>query len=175
MLPYNKNLKQRSRQLRKSMTDAERHLWAKIRMKQLKGYQFYRQKPIGDYIVDFFCPRAKLVIEVDGSQHFSDEMTEYDRIRNEYLSSLGLRVLRFTNIDVLTHIKSVVESIIEKMQEIPLIPPLRKGEREVPLSAPFTKGGEIGDHLPKKQGNLSFDTSPFIKGRLRGIQQVLRG
>ena len=98
------------------MTDAERHLWAKIRMKQLKGYQFYRQKPIGDYIVDFFCPRAKLVIEVDGSQHFSDEITEYDRIRNEYLSSLGLRVLRFTNIDVLTHIEGIVESIIENIE-----------------------------------------------------------
>ncbi len=111
MLPYSGNLKQYSRQLRENMTDAERHLWAKIRMKQLKGYQFYRQKPIGDYIVDFFCPRAKLVIEVDGSQHFSDEMTEYDTIRNEYLSSLGLRVLRFTNIDVLTHIKSIVENI----------------------------------------------------------------
>ena len=125
MLPYNGNLKQYSRQLRGNMTDAERHLWAKIRMKQLKGYQFYRQKPIGDYIVDFFCPRAKLVIEVDGSQHFSDEMTEHDRIRNEYLSSLGLRVLRFTNTDVLTHIERVVESIEEK---IPLSPPLRKGE-----------------------------------------------
>ncbi len=116
MLPYNSNLKQYSRQLRENMTDAERHLWAKIRMKQLKGYQFYRQKPIGDYIVDFFCPRAKLVIEVEGSHHFSDEMTEYDRIRNEYLSSLGLRVLRFTNIDVLTHIESVVESIIENIK-----------------------------------------------------------
>lgn len=121
-------------------------------MKQLKGYQFYRQKPIGDYIVDFFCPRAKLVIEVDGSQHFSDEMTEYDRIRNEYLSSLGLRVLRFTNIDVLTHIKSVVESIIENMQEIPLSPPFTKGE------------------------TIYKSTSPFIKGRLRGILlEVLRG
>ena len=116
MLPYNVNLKQYYRQLRKNMTDAERHLWAKIRMKQLKGYQFYRQKPIGDYIVDFFCPRAKLVIEVDGSQHFSDEITEYDRIRNEYLSSLGLRVLRFTNIDVLTHIEGIVESIIENIE-----------------------------------------------------------
>jgi len=129
MLPYNRNLKQLSRQLRDNMTDAERHLWAKIRMKQLKGYQFYRQKPIGDYIVDFFCPRAKLVIEVDGSQHFSDEMTEYDRIRNEYLSSLGLRVLRFTNTDVLTHIERVVENIIENMGEIPLSPPFTKGEK----------------------------------------------
>ena len=126
MLPYNGNLKQYSRQLRGNMTDAERHLWAKIRMKQLKGYQFYRQKPIGDYIVDFFCPRAKLVIEVDGSQHFSDEMTEHDRIRNEYLSSLGLRVLRFTNTDVLTHIERVVESIDK---EIPLSPPFAKGEK----------------------------------------------
>ncbi len=131
MLPYSRNLKQYSRQLRENMTDAERHLWAKIRMKQLKGYQFYRQKPIGDYIVDFFCPRAKLVIEVDGSQHFSDEMTEYDRIRNEYLSSLGLRVLRFTNIDVLTHIESVVESIIEDIGRIPLSPPLRKGGNDI--------------------------------------------
>ena len=116
MLPYNKNLKQHARQLRNNMTDAERHLWTKIRMKQLKGCQFYRQKPIGDYIVDFFCPGAKLVIELDGSQHFSDEINESDRIRNEYLSSLGLRVLRFTNTDVLTDIKRVVESIIENME-----------------------------------------------------------
>ena len=143
MLPYNKNLKQRSRQLRKSMTDAERHLWAKIRMKQLKGYQFYRQKPIGDYIVDIFCPRAKLVIEVDGSQHSSDEMTEYDRIRDEHISSLGLRVLRFTNTEVLTHIREVLERIEE---EIPLSPPLRKGEtrttthNKVSKLLPFTKG-----------------------------------
>jgi len=124
MLTYNRNLKQFSRQLRENMTDAERLLWAKIRRKQLKGYQFYRQKPIGDYIVDFFCPRAKLVIEVDGGQHFSGETTENDKIRDEYLRSLGLRVLRFTNTDVLTHIEGVVEGIIEK---IPLSPPLRKG------------------------------------------------
>ncbi len=129
MLPYNKNLKEPSRQLRENMTDAERYLWAKIRMKQLKGYQFYRQKPIGDYIVDFFCPKEKLVIEVDGSQHFSDEMAEYDRIRDEYLSSLGLRVLRFTNTNVLTYIEGVVENIIENVgDEIPLSPPFPKGE-----------------------------------------------
>ncbi len=119
MLPYNANLKELSRQLRENMTDAERHLWAKIRMKQLNGYQFYRQKPIGDYIVDFSCPRAKLVVEVDGSQHSSDEMTEYDRVRDEYLNSLGLRVLRFTNTDVLTYIERVVESIVENMEQNP--------------------------------------------------------
>ena len=111
MLPYNGKLKQPARQLRENMTDAERHIWAKLRMKQLNGHQFYRQKPIGDYIVDFFCPRAKLVVELDGDQHFSDETIEYDRVRDEYLGSLGLRVLRFTNTDVLTHIEGVIESI----------------------------------------------------------------
>ena len=105
MLPYNRNLKQYSRQLRENMTDAERQLWTKVRMKQLKGCQVYRQKPIGDYIVDFFCPKAKLVIEIDGSQYFSGEMTEDDRIRDKYMNSLGLRVLRFTNTDVMTHIE----------------------------------------------------------------------
>ncbi len=130
MLPYNVNLKELSRQLRKNMTDAERRLWARIRMKQLKGCPFYRQKPIGEYIVDFFCPRAKLVIEIDGGQHFLDEVAQYDRIRDEYLSSLGLRVLRFTNSNVLTHIEGVIESIEEGMEleQIPLSPPLRKGE-----------------------------------------------
>ena len=135
MLPYNENLKQHARQLRKTMTDAEKHLWVKVRMKQLKGHQFYRQKPIGDYIVDFYCPKTKLVIEVDGSQHLSDEMTEYDRIRDEYLSSLGLRVLRFTNTEILTNTNGVLERISENMEEIsvgkiPLNPPLKKGETE---------------------------------------------
>jgi len=115
VLPYNGNLKQLSRKLRKNMTEAERRLWAKIRMKQLKGCQFYRQKPIGDYIVDFFCSRAKLVIEVDGSHHLVGGTIEYDRIREEYLSSIGLRVLRFTNTDVLTHIGEVVEKIEEEL------------------------------------------------------------
>jgi len=131
MLPYNKNLKQYSRQLRENMTDAERKLWAKIRRKQIKEYQFYRQKPIGDYIVDFYCPRAKLVVEIDGSQHLVGETIQYDRIRDDYLSSLGLRVLRFTNTDVLTNIKGVIERI----------------EDEIPLSPPFFKGGNTSFSL----------------------------
>ena len=135
MLHYNRDLKEPSRRLRENMTDAERYLWAKIRMKQLKGYQFYRQKPIGDYIVDFFCPKAKLVIEIDGSQHSSDEMIENDRIRDEFLVSLGLRVRRFTNVEVLTNIEGVIESIMENLgEEIPL------GESKIPLSPPFSKG-----------------------------------
>ncbi len=115
MLPYNKNLKQNSRELRKTMTDAELYLWSKVRMKQLKDCQFYRQKVIGDYIVDFFCPKLKLVIEVDGGQHYSDDMVNADRERDEYMRSLGLNVLRFTNTDVLKNIDGVVERIMERM------------------------------------------------------------
>lgn len=115
MLPYNSNLKPFARELRKNATDAEKKLWSKIRMRQLSGYQFYRQKIIGDYIVDFFCPRARLVIEVDGGQHYHDEVAEADRLKDEYLKSCGLRVLRFTNIDVLTNIEGVVQRIIENM------------------------------------------------------------
>jgi len=129
MLPYNKNLKQHSKQLRENMTDAERRLWARVRMRQLKGYQFYRQKPIGDYIVDFYCPGAKLAIEIDGSYHLAGETIEYDRIRDDYLSSLGLRVLRFSNRDVLRNIEAVVKRIGAEIEaKIPLNPPFSKGK-----------------------------------------------
>jgi very-short-patch-repair endonuclease len=74
MLHYNGNLIKYSQSLRSKPTDAERRLWSKLRLKQLNGYQFYRQKVIGNYIVDFCSPTLKLVIEVDGSQHNSDDM-----------------------------------------------------------------------------------------------------
>jgi very-short-patch-repair endonuclease len=126
MLPYNTNLKERSRELRANMTNAEKRLWGKINRKQVKGYQFYRQKPVGEYIVDFLCLKAKLVLEVDGGQHLSQDARENDRIRDEYLQSLGLSVLRIKNSEVLTDIERVIERIESK---IPLCPPLRKGER----------------------------------------------
>ncbi len=112
IMPYNSNLKAPARELRKNMTDAERRLWSKIRMKQVKGYQFLRQRPIGPYIVDFFCPEAKLVIEVDGGQHFTVEGKESDQSRDSYLQSLGLQVLRLNNHDVLTNIEGVITHLM---------------------------------------------------------------
>ena len=96
MLPYNKNLKEPARELRENMTDAERCLWARLRLKHL-GYMFCRQKPIGDYIADFYCHKARLVVEVDGGQHFTEDTASNDRVRDEYMRSLGLTVLRFSN------------------------------------------------------------------------------
>jgi len=93
------------------MTDAEKRLWSKIRMRQMGGYQFYRQRAIGNHIVDFYCPKAKLVLEVDGGQHYSDEQIEIDKKRSSYLNKLGLKVMRFTNLDVLNNIDVVLDEI----------------------------------------------------------------
>jgi len=113
MLQYNKELKAISRTLRKNMTGAERLLWSKIRNRQLKGYQFYRQKIVGDYIVDFYCPKALLIIEVDGSQHYSSEGIRKDKIRDGYMDSLGLRVLRFSDRDVFTNMEGVIGEMLK--------------------------------------------------------------
>lgn len=113
MKPYNKNLKQASRDLRNNMTDAEKFLWSKIRNKQILGVQFYRQKPILNFIVDFYCPTANLVIECDGRQHYTDEGLEADRIRNYALEQLGLKVLRFDNRHVMVEIDAVVQVILD--------------------------------------------------------------
>jgi very-short-patch-repair endonuclease len=113
MLPYNKELKTFARELRKNMTDAERLTWSKLRRRQIKGHQFYRQKILGTYIVDFFCPAAKLVIEIDGGQHCTPEGIEKDMIRDEYLGSLGLTVIRFHDSDVLKNIEGVLARILQ--------------------------------------------------------------
>lgn len=93
------------------MTDAERLLWSKIRRKQFKGFQFYRQKIIGNYIADFYCPKSKIVIEVDGGQHYSPEGKEKDRIRNDYMIGMGIKVLRFSDGEVLKNLDTVLEEI----------------------------------------------------------------
>ncbi len=98
------------------MTAAETFLWSKIRMKQLKGCWFYRQKPIGEYIAVFYCPKSKLVIEVDGGQHFDEDNAANDRMRDAYIAGLGLRVLRFTNKEVLTNISGVIEVIESELE-----------------------------------------------------------
>jgi len=113
MIPYNRKLKQTARNLRNNMTDSEIKLWSYLRMKQLHGYQFYRQKIIDNYIVDFYCHKAKLVIEVDGGQHYTDEGKEYDADRNACLNNLGLNVLHISNMDVLQNIEGVVEKILD--------------------------------------------------------------
>ncbi len=117
MQPYNQKLIINSRTLRSGMTDAEQMLWRRIRFKQVRGLLFYRQKPLLKFIVDFYCPKAKLVIELDGSQHFEETHRAADTERDAALTGLGLRVLRFDNRRVLTEIDAVVAEIDEVVCE----------------------------------------------------------
>jgi len=106
-LPRDKKLNAYSRDLRKNATPQENHLWFDYLKKQ--NIQFNRQRIIGEYIIDFFCPSLNLAIEIDGSQHYEADALEYDARRTEYLESLGLKVIRFTNIDIDRYFNSVCE------------------------------------------------------------------
>jgi len=111
MLSYDKQLKGLSRYLRTNMTDAENRLWAKLRKKQLRDYQFYRQKIIGKYIVDFYCPKANLVIELDGGRHYSANGKTEDRRRDDALIKMGIKVLKFSDGDVFENMDGVTERV----------------------------------------------------------------
>lgn len=108
-LPFNPKLKQRARELRKAGNLSEVLLWNQLKNKQFKGYDFDRQKIIGNYIVDFYCTNCNVVIEVDGSSH--DDMEEYDAIRDAYLKGLGLEVIHIRDIDVKKNMDGVMRML----------------------------------------------------------------
>jgi very-short-patch-repair endonuclease len=99
------------------MTEPEILLWSRLKDKQILGLQFYRQKPLLSYIVDFYCHQTKLVIECDGSQHFEDEYREQDQNRDRNLAVQGILVLRFDNPQIMTQLNSVMECIWNASRE----------------------------------------------------------
>ena len=109
-LPYNPQLVARAKEMRKNPTIAERKLWGYLRNFPVK---FWRQRPIDNFIVDFYCPKLKLVIEVDGDSHFTDSGLVYDQERTRILEGYGLRIIRFTNDEVLRNFEGVCEQIME--------------------------------------------------------------
>ncbi len=117
-IPYDKALKSKSRELRKNATSAEKKFWNTLRKLPVhKEFSFYRQKPLGSSIVDFYCRQLNLVIEIDGDTHGTDSAKSYDEQRTHWLEEQGLRVIRFTNREVLNNIDGVMEtmqSFIEK-------------------------------------------------------------
>jgi very-short-patch-repair endonuclease len=121
----------RARTLRKNLTDAERAMWAMLRGHRLNGLGFRRQFPIGPFVADFVCLAAKLVIEIDGGQHFSDDGEMRDARRTALIESKGFRVLRFSNADVLNNRSGVLQTIAAAVQASAPSPTLpRKRERE---------------------------------------------
>ena len=107
--------------LRNNVPEPELLLWSRLRNKQLLGYRFRRQFSIGRYVVDFYCPELRLVIEVDGPYHNSKDIKQYDKERNFLIKDLGIKVLRFQNIDIIKRINYVVEIIKSSL-------PLTKGK-----------------------------------------------
>ena len=110
-IEYNPKLKQIARTLRNNMTLSEILLWKEIKGKKVLGYDFHRQKPIDEYIVDFYCPKLKLVIEIDGDSHEGKE--EVDLIRQKKLESIGLTVLRYWDFELRANVDGIVGQLKE--------------------------------------------------------------
>lgn len=106
---YNPKLKELARQLRNNSTFAEVLLWNELKNKQINGYDFHRQKPILNYILDFFCSELKLAIEVDGITHDNEESSSNDIERQKAVEALGISFLRFSDEDIKTQIEGVVK------------------------------------------------------------------
>lgn len=111
IIPYNPNLKELARKLRNNSTQSEIRLWQYLKGKQMMGYDFHRQKPLLNYIADFFCHELALVIEVDGYTHQFEEVLEKDEVKQKELEELGLSVLRFADVEVMHDINNVLRSI----------------------------------------------------------------
>ena len=127
---YNPKLKELARKLRKNSALAEVLLWQKLRNRQMHGYDFHRQKPIDNYIVDFFCHKLKLIIEIDGESH--NNKSDEDMERQKRLETIGLHVLRSLDSDVKNNMKGVLEAIEEwikrhEKQHTP-VSPLDRGD-----------------------------------------------
>jgi very-short-patch-repair endonuclease len=113
IIPYNPNLKQLARSLRNNSTKSEIFLWKHLKGKQIMGYDFHRQKPIDNYIVDFFCHELMLAIEIDGYTHLHEEVQIKDATKEKRLKELGLYLLRFPDSDVFNDMENVLR-VIEK-------------------------------------------------------------
>jgi very-short-patch-repair endonuclease len=117
-----------ARSLRNNTTNAEKHLWQFLRAQQLHGHKFRRQAAIGPYIVDFVCFPRKLIIELDGPQHFEPGAIQHDANRDQWLTTRGYRILRFRNQELDDNILAVVETIVRALEETPLPNPPLQGE-----------------------------------------------
>ena len=134
IIHYNSKLKKLASELRSHSTQSEIYLWEELKGKQLDGFRFIRQKPIGNYIVDFYCKEAKLVIELDGLSHQAEATMDKDKEKESYLESMGLRVLRFEDEEVVKDRANVLRVIVDALHTPPA--PSREG-RKLLLLIPF--------------------------------------
>jgi len=126
-------MRNRARALRHDATPAERKLWVALHNQQVEGLKFRRQFPLGPYLADFFCISAQLVIELEGASHI--DSAEADARRGAWMRARGIRVLRFSNADVLANLEGVITAIREFVRTTPPPAPLPQGEGESSFSA----------------------------------------
>ena len=117
---YNRSCEKSKRKiLRTNMPKAEVILWSKLKSKGLDGYKFRRQYSVGKFVVDFYCPRLKLAIEVDGDSHFREESEVHDKERQNFVESFGISFLRFTNREIYKNLNEVLAEIEKRMEKRP--------------------------------------------------------
>jgi very-short-patch-repair endonuclease len=141
IIPYNPDHKELARELRKKMTLSEVLLWNELKQKRMSGYDFDRQRPIGSFIVDFYCKELSLAIEIDGDTHIFKY--DYDKERQTTLEKMGVHFLRFDDIEVkksMSNVLRVIENWIEKNKPTPN--PSKEGILEQPTPGPFP-GGDL--------------------------------
>lgn len=100
------------RDLRKSQTKEELIFWAHVKDRRFHGLKFRRQYSIGNYVADFYCPELKLVVEIDGGQHYEEENIKKDLLRTEYFEKLGMKVKRYTNVDIKTNLEGALDDLL---------------------------------------------------------------
>ncbi len=111
IIPYNPKLTQLAKKLRNESTETEIYLWLKLKEKQMYGYDFHRQKPIDNYILDFFCHELLLGIEIDGYSHEILEVYNKDIVKEKRINELGITILRFSDFEVLRDMENVIRAI----------------------------------------------------------------
>ncbi len=160
--------KKRRSALRQYAPEPEQRFWQAVRGQQL-GIKFRRQHGIGHYIVDFYCPQCKLVVELDGDSHYLEDAQEYDAVRDAYIQGLGIRVLRFSNRDVMQNLKGVLQSVINSLNNPT---PCQGGNIEYASdptpTLPFS--GE-GVETLSNIGNRTSNSSPCQGGEREGVNR----
>jgi len=111
-----RELKSVRRSLRRNLTDHERLLWNKLRNRQLNGYKFFRQYSVGKYVLDFYCPVKRVGVELDGGHHGEEIQARYDMMRDRYLATISIRVIRFWNHEVKSNLPGVLETLLHTLE-----------------------------------------------------------
>jgi|GEM_PF-581367 len=148
-IPYNQKLTELARENRKNPTKAEQKMWNEVlRRKNFLDYKFHRQKPLDNFIADFYCSKLRLIIEIDGDSH--TDKKEYDEIRTEILNQYGLTVVRYTNDEVLNNIEGVYDDLMEKIKPTPTLP-YQGGSKKIPPYQGGSKESFLDNEESKKK------------------------